>query len=108
VGGVEHHHQDIGFSQAGTLKETVAVQVSETPDGRTHAELQHLLRVRDLHDEQLLLKRKVDAGVDFLITQLFFDNADFYAFREQAQRAGITVPMIAGRMPPALMPFRGA
>lgn len=45
------------------------------------------------------LKRKVDAGVDFLITQLFFDNADFYAFRERALSAGITVPMIAGLMP---------
>lgn len=45
------------------------------------------------------LKRKVDAGVDFLITQLFFDNADFLAFREQAVRAGINVPIIAGIMP---------
>ena len=45
------------------------------------------------------LKRKVDAGVDFLITQLFFDNSDFYAFRERAQNAGISVPMIAGIMP---------
>lgn len=45
------------------------------------------------------LKRKVDAGVDFLITQLFFDNADFYAFRDRARQAGIHVPMIAGLMP---------
>lgn len=45
------------------------------------------------------LKRKVDAGVDVLITQLFFDNADFYAFRERSEQAGITVPIIAGIMP---------
>ncbi len=45
------------------------------------------------------LKRKVDAGVDFLISQLFFDNADFYAFRDRAQDAGIQIPMIAGLMP---------
>lgn len=45
------------------------------------------------------LKRKVDAGVDFLITQLFFDNADFLSFRDRAVRAGIDVPMIAGIMP---------
>jgi len=45
------------------------------------------------------LKRKVDAGVDFLITQLFFDNADFLSFRERAGRAGIHVPIIAGIMP---------
>ena len=45
------------------------------------------------------LKRKVDAGVDFLISQLFFDNDDFFAFRERAEQAGIDVPIIAGIMP---------
>jgi methylenetetrahydrofolate reductase (NADPH) len=45
------------------------------------------------------LQRKVDAGVDFLITQLFFDNADFYRFRDRAAAAGIQVPIIAGIMP---------
>ncbi len=45
------------------------------------------------------LKRKVDAGVDFLITQLFFDNADFDRFRNRAEKAGIRVPIIAGIMP---------
>ena len=45
------------------------------------------------------LKRKVDAGVDFLITQLFFNNADFLAFRDRAVAAGINVPIVAGIMP---------
>ncbi len=45
------------------------------------------------------LKRKVDAGVDFLITQLFFANDDFFAFRDRAAAAGIDVPIIAGIMP---------
>lgn len=45
------------------------------------------------------LKRKVDAGVDFLITQLFFDNDRFFSFRDRALRAGIRVPIIAGIMP---------
>jgi methylenetetrahydrofolate reductase (NADPH) len=45
------------------------------------------------------LRRKVDAGVDFLITQLFFDNADFYRFRDRAMAAGIRTPVIAGIMP---------
>ena len=45
------------------------------------------------------LKRKVDSGVDFLITQLFFDNESFYRFRDRADAAGITVPILAGIMP---------
>ena len=45
------------------------------------------------------LKRKVDAGVDFLITQLFFDNADFYRFRDRIRAAGIENPLVAGIMP---------
>ena len=45
------------------------------------------------------LKRKVDAGVDYLITQLFFDNDAFFAFRDRAVAAGIKIPIVAGIMP---------
>jgi methylenetetrahydrofolate reductase (NADPH) len=45
------------------------------------------------------LKRKVDAGVDYLCTQLFFENRDFYDFRERCDLAGIRVPIVAGIMP---------
>ena len=45
------------------------------------------------------LKNKVDAGVDGLISQLFFDNNAFYYFRERARRIGIDVPIEAGIMP---------
>ena len=45
------------------------------------------------------LKRKVDAGVDFLITQLFFRNEDFYRFRDRVVAAGIRQPIVAGIMP---------
>jgi methylenetetrahydrofolate reductase (NADPH) len=45
------------------------------------------------------LKRKVDEGADYICTQLFFDNRDFYDFCERCELAGITVPIIAGIMP---------
>lgn len=52
-------------------------------------------RESDLH----FLKQKVDTGVNFLITQMFFDNNKFYEFREKAGNAGINVPISAGIMP---------
>jgi methylenetetrahydrofolate reductase (NADPH) len=45
------------------------------------------------------LTAKVDAGADYICTQLFFDNHDFYDFRERCALAGIHVPIIAGIMP---------
>lgn len=45
------------------------------------------------------LKAKVDVGADAIITQLFFENRDFYDFRERCELAGIKVPIVAGIMP---------
>lgn len=45
------------------------------------------------------VKEKVDAGCDFLTTQMFFDNNIFYNFLYRAREAGITVPILAGIMP---------
>jgi methylenetetrahydrofolate reductase (NADPH) len=44
-------------------------------------------------------KQKIDAGADFAITQMFFDNSYFYQFLERAEKAGITIPIIPGIMP---------
>ncbi len=45
------------------------------------------------------LKRKMDAGADFLVTQMFFDNELFYDFYDQAVKKGIHLPIITGIMP---------
>lgn len=54
---------------------------------------------RDQREDILRLKEKVDAGVDFLTTQMFFDNNILYNFLYKIREAGITVPVVPGIMP---------
>ncbi len=53
----------------------------------------------DSYQDILNVRRKVEAGAEFLVTQLFFDNTYYFDFVAQARRLGITVPILPGIMP---------
>jgi methylenetetrahydrofolate reductase (NADPH) len=86
-----------GFAYADQLVKYVkgrhdfSIGVAGYPEGHP----QCLNKTRDLEN----LKKKVDNGGAFVVTQLFFDNEDFYRFRDAARAMGIKVPIVAGLMP---------
>jgi len=88
-----------GFSYAselvGFLRESygskLCIAAAAYPEGHIES--------ADIQQDIDNLKRKVDAGVDVLVTQLFFDNTLYYRFVERARAAGISVPIVAGIMP---------
>ncbi len=57
------------------------------------------IEAKSMVEDILNLKKKIDAGAEHLISQLFFDNNAFYSFAEKARIAGINVPIEAGIMP---------
>ncbi|MDR3377148.1 MAG: methylenetetrahydrofolate reductase [NAD(P)H] [Verrucomicrobiae bacterium] len=60
----------------------------------------HMACAGDKRADWQHLKEKVDAGADFVMTQLFFDNADYFAFRDHvAGRLGVAVPLVPGIIP---------
>ncbi|HEY0075220.1 MAG TPA: methylenetetrahydrofolate reductase [NAD(P)H] [Abditibacteriaceae bacterium] len=88
---------DADFAYASDLvrfvreRHNFCIGVAGYPEGHPQA----LNFIRDTEH----LKRKIDAGAQFIITQLFFDNADFYRWRDQVHGMGIDVPLVAGIMP---------
>ncbi len=68
-----------------------SIGVAVYPEGHTEAP--------DLETDMYYTKQKINAGADFAITQMFFDNRFFYNFMERAGKAGITIPIIPGIMP---------
>lgn len=90
-GGFAHAADLVAFVR-GSFP-TMGIGVAGFPEG--HPETPNRLIEMDR------LKAKVDAGADYICTQLFFDNRDFYDFCERCEIAGISVPIIAGIMPVA-------
>ncbi len=92
-----------GFSYANELVAFIrgnfpqfGIAVAGYPE--THPEAPN--RTTDLEN----LKRKVDAGADVVITQLFYDNDDFYRFRDRCEAIGIEVPIVPGILPVTAAP----
>ncbi len=81
------------FNESGVHadKRGFAIGVAGFPEG--HPDTPNRLLEMDR------LKAKVDEGADFIVTQLFFENRDFYDFRDRCGLAGIKVPILAGIMP---------
>jgi methylenetetrahydrofolate reductase (NADPH) len=87
-GGLEYSHQLVGL-----LREDYDFSIAAACFPETH------IHATSAEDDLRYLKQKVDAGVDFLITQLFFDNELYFEFVERARANGVTVPIIPGVMP---------
>jgi methylenetetrahydrofolate reductase (NADPH) len=89
--GFRYASELVAFIRASPERWSFCVGAAAYPEG--HVEC------RDLSLDLTHLKAKVDAGVDFLVTQLFFDNACYFGFVERARAAGIALPIIPGIMP---------
>jgi methylenetetrahydrofolate reductase (NADPH) len=86
-----------GFAHATELTEFLSSRWKLDLGGACYPEGH--LESTSLADDLKWTKVKVDKGAKFLITQLFFDNQDYFAFVARARAAGITVPIVPGIMP---------
>ncbi len=85
-GGFEFSYQLVEFiRQTGEF----SVGVAGFPEG-------HIACTEGKYVDWQRLKDKIDHGADFLITQLFFDNRDYFEFREHLTKLGVTIPLVPG------------
>jgi len=92
------------ITEIDSLKERIDDVVNENPNEFAESIDENSFNIleentKKLNDDIKNLKKKVDAGADHLISQLFFDNRVFYDFLERARIADINVPIEAGIMP---------
>ncbi|HLX72758.1 MAG TPA: methylenetetrahydrofolate reductase [NAD(P)H] [Verrucomicrobiae bacterium] len=88
-GGFEYSNQLVGFIRG---LDHFSIGVAGFPEG-------HIACKQGKHVDWSYLKNKIDAGADYVLTQLFFDNADFYEFRDHLRRNGVKVPLVPGIVP---------
>ncbi len=86
-----------GFAHADALVSMIKRSFDFCVGGACHPE-KHM-EAPDFDTDLEHLRGKVEAGAEFLITQLFFDNDKYFAFVERARAAGIGVPILPGIMP---------
>jgi methylenetetrahydrofolate reductase (NADPH) len=89
--GFRHASELVAFIRAQPRRWSFCLGAAAYPEG--HPE------TRDLDADLRNLKLKVDAGADFLVTQLFFRNAAYHGFVARARAAGVQVPVLPGIMP---------
>jgi methylenetetrahydrofolate reductase (NADPH) len=88
-GGFEYSYELVRF-----IKEMdgFSIGVAGFPEG-------HIAQREGKHADWQHLKHKIDQGADFVITQLFFDNRDYFEFRDYLTSLGVTVPIVPGIIP---------
>jgi methylenetetrahydrofolate reductase (NADPH) len=98
-GGVGHFQKtEGGFEYSYELVRFIkdmggfSIGVAGFPEG-------HIAQSEGKYADWQHLKHKVDQGADFVITQLFFDNRDYFEFREYLSALGVNVPVVPGIMP---------
>lgn len=96
-GAVDWTPVEGGFRHASELASFVRQRFSMGIGGACYPEKHH--EASSLEADIQNLKKKVDAGAEFLITQLFFDNAAYWGFVERVRAIGIEVPIVPGIMP---------
>lgn len=98
AGSSEFQKTEGGFEYAWQLVKLLreaggfCIAVAGFPEG-------HVTCREGKHADWRHLKAKIDHGADFVLTQLFFDNRDYFEFRDQLTRLGVTVPLVPGIIP---------
>jgi len=87
----QDYHYAVDLIRDAKRKFDFCIAAAAYPEGHPES--------RRLSQDLIYLRQKVNAGVDVLITQMFFDNRVFYDFMEKAQRVAINVPIVPGIMP---------